>query len=60
MLSKADFVRVADNIWEIPPTFRDYMRVPARLYADESRCPIFTKATASRLGESWQLARLRE
>ena len=35
MLSKQEFVRVADNIWEIPPTFRDDMRVPARVYADE-------------------------
>lgn len=30
MLSKADFFRVADNIWEIPATFRNDMRVPAR------------------------------
>jgi tRNA-splicing ligase RtcB len=35
MLSKVDFVRLADSIWEIPPTFRDDMRVPARVYADE-------------------------
>jgi tRNA-splicing ligase RtcB len=35
MLSKHSFVRVAENIWEIPPTFRDDMRVPARVYADE-------------------------
>ena len=35
MLSKADFFRVADNIWEIPATFRNDMRVPARVYADE-------------------------
>ena len=35
MLGKHNFVRVAENIWEIPPTFRDDMRVPARLYADE-------------------------
>ena len=35
MLSKHSFVRVAENIGEIPPTFRDDMRVPARVYADE-------------------------
>jgi tRNA-splicing ligase RtcB (3'-phosphate/5'-hydroxy nucleic acid ligase) len=35
MLGKHNFVRVAENIWEIPPTFRDDMRVPARVYADE-------------------------
>src|SRR5947209_11839436 len=34
MLSKHDLVRVAENVWDIPPTFRDDMRVPARLYAD--------------------------
>ena len=35
MLGKHSFVRVAENIWEIPSTFRDDMRVPARVYADE-------------------------
>lgn len=35
MLSKHNFERVAENVWEIPPTFRDDMRVPARIYADE-------------------------
>jgi tRNA-splicing ligase RtcB len=35
MLGKHNFLRVAENIWEIPSTFRDDMRVPARLYADE-------------------------
>ena len=35
MVSKQNFVRAADCIWEIPRTFRDDMRVPARLYADE-------------------------
>jgi tRNA-splicing ligase RtcB (3'-phosphate/5'-hydroxy nucleic acid ligase) len=35
VLSKQNFIRVADYIWEIPRTFRDDMRVPARLYADE-------------------------
>lgn len=28
--------RVADNIWEIPKTFKPYMRVPARIFADEA------------------------
>jgi tRNA-splicing ligase RtcB len=35
MLSQHNFVRVAEFIWEIPPTYREDMRVPARLYADE-------------------------
>jgi len=35
MLSKHNLVPVAEYVWEIPPTFRDDMRVPARLYADE-------------------------
>ena len=34
MLSRDHFVQVAEFVWEIPPTFRDDMRVPARLYAD--------------------------
>lgn len=35
MLSRDNFVQVEELVWEIPPTFRDDMRVPARLYADE-------------------------
>ena len=35
MLSPHNFVRVAEFVWEIPATYRDDMRVPARLYADE-------------------------
>ncbi len=35
MLGKHSFVHVAENIWEIPSIFRDDMRVPARVYADE-------------------------
>jgi tRNA-splicing ligase RtcB len=35
MLSKDRIERVAEYVWEIPKTFRDDMRVPARLYADE-------------------------
>jgi tRNA-splicing ligase RtcB (3'-phosphate/5'-hydroxy nucleic acid ligase) len=35
MLSKEHVERVAEDVWEIPQTFRDDMRVPARLYADE-------------------------
>jgi tRNA-splicing ligase RtcB len=35
MLTKAHIERVAECVWEIPKTFRDDMRVPARLYADE-------------------------
>jgi tRNA-splicing ligase RtcB (3'-phosphate/5'-hydroxy nucleic acid ligase) len=35
MLNQHNFVRVQEFVWEIPPTYRDDMRVPARLYADE-------------------------
>jgi tRNA-splicing ligase RtcB len=35
MLAKAHIERVAECVWEIPRTYRDDMRVPARLYADE-------------------------
>ncbi|MGE5206220.1 MAG: RtcB family protein [Chlamydiota bacterium] len=34
-LSKYELQQVAENVWEIPRQFRDDMRVPARLYADE-------------------------
>jgi tRNA-splicing ligase RtcB (3'-phosphate/5'-hydroxy nucleic acid ligase) len=30
-----DVVRVAENIWEIPPTQKEEMQVPARIYATE-------------------------
>jgi tRNA-splicing ligase RtcB len=36
MPTKHDLRRVEENLWEIPPTFRHDMRVPARLYADEA------------------------
>jgi tRNA-splicing ligase RtcB len=35
MVSKKDFVRVADYVWELPKTYRSDMRVPARIYADD-------------------------
>ena len=35
MLSQHSFVRMSECVWEIPQTYRDDMRVPARLYADE-------------------------
>ncbi len=34
-MRKQDFKRVSEYIWEVPATFRDDMRVPARLYASE-------------------------
>ncbi len=34
-MRKQDFQRVGDYVWEIPPSFRDDMRVPARLYASD-------------------------
>lgn len=33
--SKSDFRRISESLWEIPPTFRQDMRVPARVYADD-------------------------
>jgi tRNA-splicing ligase RtcB (3'-phosphate/5'-hydroxy nucleic acid ligase) len=35
MLGREQIERVAEHVWEIPRTFRQDMRVPARLYADE-------------------------
>ena len=35
-ISKHDLVRLERNVWEIPRDFRSDMRVPARLYADET------------------------
>jgi tRNA-splicing ligase RtcB len=35
MVRKQDWERVDEYIWELPKTFRDDMRVPARLFADE-------------------------
>jgi tRNA-splicing ligase RtcB len=35
MISKQDFQKVAEYVYEIPASFRAGMRVPARIYADE-------------------------
>ncbi len=35
MVTRKDITQLEDVLWEIPSTFRDDMRVPARLYADE-------------------------
>ena len=35
MIRKQDFKRVDDYLWEIPQSFREDMRVPARIYADD-------------------------
>jgi len=35
MISKKDFKKVSDYLWEIPKSFRADMRVPARIYASE-------------------------
>jgi len=35
-MDKSDLHPVGENVWEIPRGFRDDMRVPARLYADEA------------------------
>lgn len=43
MITKKDFVRISDYLWEIPKTFRADMRVPARIYADEKMLEIALK-----------------
>ena len=36
MISKSDFKKINDYLWEIPKSFRQGMRVPARVYASEA------------------------
>jgi len=35
MVSKSDFKKISDWLWEIPKSFRSDMRVPARIYVSE-------------------------
>jgi len=35
MVSKKDFIKINDWLWEIPKSFREDMKVPARIYASE-------------------------
>jgi len=35
MISKKDFIKISDWLWEIPQSFRKDMRVPARIYVSE-------------------------
>lgn len=35
MASVRDLKKVSDTVWEIPPSYKDGMRVPARIYATE-------------------------
>jgi len=35
MISKKDFKKINDYLWEIPQSFRQDMKVPARIYASE-------------------------
>lgn len=35
MISKKDFIKISDWLWEIPKSFRKDMRVPARIYISE-------------------------
>jgi len=34
-MQKSDFIKKTDWLWEIPRSFRPYMRVPARIYVSE-------------------------
>ncbi len=43
MITKKDFVKIHDYLWEIPKTFRADMRVPARIYADEKMLEVALK-----------------
>ena len=36
MVRKQDFKRIDEYLWEIPQTFREDMRAPARIYADDA------------------------
>jgi len=35
MVQKKDFKRIDDHVWEVPASYRDDMRVPARLFASQ-------------------------
>ena len=35
MVAKSDFTRIAENVWEVPRSYREDMRAPARIYADD-------------------------
>jgi len=35
MISKKDFIKINDYLWEIPKSFRSDMKVPARIYVSE-------------------------
>jgi tRNA-splicing ligase RtcB len=35
MINKKDFKRINSYLWELPKSFRQDMRVPARVYASE-------------------------
>ena len=35
MISKKDFTKINDYLWEIPSSFRNNMKVPARIYASD-------------------------
>jgi tRNA-splicing ligase RtcB len=35
MASLKDFKKISDTVWEIPKTYKEVMRVPARIYATE-------------------------
>jgi tRNA-splicing ligase RtcB len=50
MVQKRDFKQLAENIWQVPATFRDDMRVPARLYtSSKSLDAILSDKTAKQL-----------
>jgi tRNA-splicing ligase RtcB len=48
MIARGDLVRVDENVWEIPRDFREDMRAPARLYADDQLLDSVLTATSRR------------
>lgn len=50
MISKKDFKKINDYLWELPKSFREDMRVPARIYASEKMLDeVFKDRTFSQL-----------
>ena len=39
MITLQDLARIAEYVWEIPQSYRDDMRVPARIYASKALPP---------------------
>ncbi len=50
MVQKSDFRQLTETLWEVPATFRNDMRVPARLFASAEMLPaVLSDKTAEQL-----------